>query len=189
MMTQRYIHRVFLKASEFPAPARSRRRLSDLRTTNSSMNGNVRGDSSTRSSANGSDARYESKVPGPGADFIFAALVHWPAKTSAARPRQPFIPASSAPHEADARRIRDANKWSGQRRGGRRGHRRLPRGGFSKSDISAPFGMRQSGLVPQPTPYQDRNVENVIISISTPGTQSLFLRNSELNRLLKKTPF
>ena len=51
----------------------------------------------------------------------------------------------------------------------RRGHSRLPRGGFSKPDISAPFGMRRRGLAPPPTPYLARSVENVIISEPTPG--------------------
>ena len=36
-------------------------------------------------------------VPGPKADFIFAAISPCFAKISAARSRQPFIPASSAP--------------------------------------------------------------------------------------------
>ena len=38
-------------------------------------------------------------VPGPQADFIFAAILPCFAKISAACPRQPFIPASSAPPE------------------------------------------------------------------------------------------
>ena len=38
----------------------------------------------------------QSKVPGPKADFIFAAISPCFAKISAVLPRQPFIPASSA---------------------------------------------------------------------------------------------
>ena len=43
--------------------------------------------------------RRKSEGPGPGADFIFAAISLCFVKISAARQRQPFIPASSAPHE------------------------------------------------------------------------------------------
>ena len=48
----------------------------------------------------------------------------------------------------------------------RRGHSRLPRGGFSTPDISALFGMRR--LAPPPTPCLAEDVENVIILKSTP---------------------
>ena len=106
---------------------------------------------------------------------MFAAISPGSVKTSAARPRQPFIPASSAPHEADARRIRDANKWSGQRRVGRRGHSRLPRVSFPKPDISAPFGMRR--LAPPPTPHLAKNVEIAIILKPTP----IFFMSSSLS--------
>ena len=41
-------------------------------------------------------ASQQSKVPGPKADFIFAAISPCFAKISAVLPRQPFIPASSA---------------------------------------------------------------------------------------------
>ena len=44
-------------------------------------------------------ASQQSKVPGPKADFIFAAIEPCSVKTSAACSRQPFIPAASAPHE------------------------------------------------------------------------------------------
>ena len=49
------------------------------------------------------DALYksegQSEGPGPGADFIFTAISLCFVKISAARSRQPFIPASSAPPE------------------------------------------------------------------------------------------
>ena len=41
----------------------------------------------------------KSEGPGPRADFIFAAISPCFAKISAVRSRQPFIPASFAPHE------------------------------------------------------------------------------------------
>ena len=49
--------------------------------------------------AAGCDFHKKSKGPGPGADFIFAAILPCFAKISAARSRQPFIPAASAPPE------------------------------------------------------------------------------------------
>ena len=49
-------------------------------------------------------ASQQSKVPGPKADFIFAAMSPCFAKISAARSRQPFIPASSAPPETSRRK-------------------------------------------------------------------------------------
>ena len=44
-------------------------------------------------------ANKQSEGPGPGADFIFTAISLCFVKISAARSRQPFIPASSAPPE------------------------------------------------------------------------------------------
>jgi len=44
-------------------------------------------------------AVMKSEGTDPGADFIFAAILPCFVKISAARPRQPFIPASSAPPE------------------------------------------------------------------------------------------
>ena len=41
------------------------------------------------------EAWRNNKGPGPGANFIFAAIEPCSAKISAARSRQPFIPASS----------------------------------------------------------------------------------------------
>ena len=52
---------------------------------------------------NGQD---KSKVPGPGADFIFAAISPCFAKISAARSRQPFILFSFAPTKEGERVMR-----------------------------------------------------------------------------------
>ena len=66
----------------------------------------------------------------------------------------------------------------------RRGHSRLPRGGFSKPDISATFGMRR--LLPPPTPYPARTVENVIIS--PPALGALSPRGSKAPHSSRNVP-